>query len=84
MYEYEYDQIIEAASGHPVLPRGGSRISEEEILKSTFTLMKKGASGIVYGRNIFQHPRPDRMAQACKAVVHQGASVREALAILGR
>ncbi len=78
----EYDRIIEAASGRPVLPRGGSRISDEEILRRTFILMEKGASGIVYGRNIFQHLRPDRMVQACKAMVHQGASVREALAIL--
>jgi DhnA family fructose-bisphosphate aldolase class Ia len=78
----EYDQIIEAASGRPVLPRGGSRISDEEILRRTFILMEKGASGIVYGRNIFQHLRPEHMVQACKAMVHQGASVREALAIL--
>ena len=78
----EYDRIIEAASGRPVLPRGGSRVSDEEVLRRTFLLMEKGASGIVYGRNIFQSPKPDRMVRACNAMVHQGASAREALAIL--
>ncbi|HVN82865.1 MAG TPA: aldolase [Terriglobia bacterium] len=78
----EYGRIIEAASGRPVLPRGGSRVSDEEILRRTFILMEKGASGIVYGRNIFQHPRPERMVKACRAMVHQGATVQEAMAIL--
>lgn len=79
----EYPQIIEAASGRPVLPRGGSRVSDEEVLRRTFVLMQKGASGIVYGRNVFQHPRPECMARACKAIVHRGVPVAEALAILG-
>jgi len=78
----EFEKIIEAASGRPVLPRGGSRISEEEVLRRTHTMMQKGAAGIVYGRNIFQHPRPELMTQACKAIVHQGVSMGEALAIL--
>jgi DhnA family fructose-bisphosphate aldolase class Ia len=78
-----YAQIIEAASGRPVLPRGGSRVSDEELLRRTCVLMQKGASGIVYGRNVFQHPRPECVARACKAIVHQGASVAGALAILG-
>jgi DhnA family fructose-bisphosphate aldolase class Ia len=78
----EYHKIIEAASGRPVLPRGGSRIPDREILRRTHALMKQGAAGIVYGRNVFQHPHPVRMAKACKAIVHRSASVEEALQIL--
>jgi class I fructose-bisphosphate aldolase len=78
----EYYKVIEAASGKPVLPRGGSRISEEEVLRRTFELIRQGAAGIVYGRNIYQHPRPKQMAAACKSIVHAGASVETALAIL--
>jgi DhnA family fructose-bisphosphate aldolase class Ia len=36
----------------------------------------------VYGRNVFQHPHPVRMAEACKAIVHRSASVEDALQIL--
>jgi fructose-bisphosphate aldolase, class I len=78
----EYHTIIEAASGKPVLPRGGSKISERELLRRTHELIRQGASGIVYGRNIYQHPKPKLMAAACKAIVHGGASVEAALAIL--
>jgi DhnA family fructose-bisphosphate aldolase class Ia len=36
----------------------------------------------VYGRNIIQHPHPDRMTAALMAVVHDGAGVDEALTLL--
>jgi len=78
----EYHLVVEACSPRPLLPRGGSRVSDQEILERTYTLMQQGASGIVYGRNIYQHPHPERMVRACKAVVHEGASVEQALAML--
>jgi DhnA family fructose-bisphosphate aldolase class Ia len=44
--------------------------------------MTTGASGIVYGRNVIQHPRPTSMTRAFMAIVHDGASAAEALSIL--
>ncbi len=78
----EYHRVIEAASGKPVLPRGGSRVSDEEILTRTYALLQQGASGVVYGRNVFQHSQPEKMIRACRAIVHEGASVAAAMAIL--
>jgi class I fructose-bisphosphate aldolase len=78
----EYHKVIEAASGKPVLPRGGGRASDEEILNRTYALMQQGASGIVYGRNVIQHPHPEAMTRAFMAVVHEGADVRQAMSIL--
>jgi DhnA family fructose-bisphosphate aldolase class Ia len=78
----EYHLVVEASSPRPLLPRGGARVSEEEILTRTHTLILQGASGIVYGRNIYKHPHPARMIRACQAVVHEGATVVQALAIL--
>ncbi|BFH63447.1 hypothetical protein PAJ34TS1_40390 [Paenibacillus azoreducens] len=48
----EYHRVIEVASGVPVLVRGGGRASDEEIVHHTAELMKQGAAGIVYGRNV--------------------------------
>jgi len=78
----EYAQVIETASGTPVLLRGGSRISDKELLVRTHELMRLGAAGVVYGRNIYQHAHPERMLAACNAIVHKNASVAEAEAIL--
>lgn len=78
----EYHRVIEAASGKPVLPRGGGRASDEEILTRTHALMQQGAAGIVYGRNVIQHPNPERMTRAFMALVHDGATPGQAMNIL--
>jgi class I fructose-bisphosphate aldolase len=78
----EYHKIIEAA-GVPVLPRGGGRAPDREIFSRTVELIKQGSSGIVYGRNVIQHPNPRGMTEAFMAIVHKGAGVEEALKIVG-
>jgi len=77
----EYHRVIEVASGVPVLVRGGGRASDEEIMDRTVRLMNQGAAGIVYGRNVIQHPNPARMTQALMQIVHKGANAETALAI---
>jgi len=74
-----YHKVIEIAGNIPVLVRGGSKASEEEILARTEALLQQGASGIVYGRNIIQHPYPEKMTRALMAVVHQSVSAKDAL-----
>ncbi|WP_255570189.1 class I fructose-bisphosphate aldolase [Cohnella sp. CFH 77786] len=78
----EYHRVIEIASGVPVLVRGGGRASDEEIVRRTAELMNQGASGIVYGRNVVQHPNPAGMTRALMEIVHHGASADRALALL--
>jgi DhnA family fructose-bisphosphate aldolase class Ia len=78
----QYHLVVEAAAPRPLLPRGGARVSDLEILTRTHKLMEQGASGVVYGRNIYQHPHPARMIRACQAVIYDGASVEKAMGIL--
>ena len=42
-------------------------------------LMTQGARGIVYGRNVIQHPNPGGMTRALMAVVHDRISPEAAL-----
>lgn len=77
-----YHKVVEAASGIPVLVRGGGRVSDREILTRTQGLLEQGAAGIVYGRNVIQHPNPKGITRALMAMVHDGASVDEALALM--
>lgn len=78
----QYHKVIEAASGKPVLVRGGGRAADEEIFARTYAIMQEGASGIVYGRNVIQHPTPRKMTEAFMAIVHDGADVKKAMSIL--
>jgi len=70
----DYHKVIEIAQGIPVLVRGGGKVSDEEILARTSTLMGQGAKGIVYGRNVIHHANPAGMTKALMAVVHDGLS----------
>ena len=78
----EYHRVIEIAQGLPVLVRGGGRVPDAEILSRTAELMKQGARGIVYGRNVIQHANPGGMTRALMAVVHDGAAPDAAMAHL--
>jgi DhnA family fructose-bisphosphate aldolase class Ia len=78
----DFPRVIAVAAGMPVLVRGGGKASEHDILARTHALMQTGARGIVYGRNVIQHPRPTAMTRAFMAIVHEGAGVDAALAIL--
>lgn len=80
----DYHKVIEAASARPVLVRGGGRVSDQEVLRRTEMLMQQGAAGIVYGRNVIQHPDPPAMTQALMAIVHKAASAEEAGEILAK
>lgn len=77
-----YHQVVQVAGSVPVLVRGGGKVSDEEILQRTIELLAQGASGIVYGRNIIQHPRPAAITKALMGVVHDHLSIAAALKIV--
>lgn len=67
----DYPRVIEAAAPRPVLVRGGGRVSDEVLLARTEAVMACGAAGIVYGRNVIQHPQPTEITRALMAIVHR-------------
>lgn len=77
-----YHKVVETAGGIPVLVRGGGRVSDEVILQRTADLIAQGARGIVYGRNIIQHPHPAAMTRALMAVLHENATPAQAAKLL--
>ena len=78
----DYSKVITVAGDVPVLVRGGGRVDDRTLLERTIAVLDQGASGIVYGRNIIQHPKPAGITAALMAVLHKGVSVNEGLAII--
>jgi DhnA family fructose-bisphosphate aldolase class Ia len=78
----DYHHVIQTAGSVPVLVRGGGRVSDEDLLNRTAEVLKQGAAGIVYGRNIIAHPKPAKMTQALMAMLHNGTSAADALKIV--
>jgi len=74
----DYHQVVEAAVDVPVLVRGGGRVEDDELLRRTEAVLEQGARGIVYGRNVIQHPRPAALVAALMGILHEGMSAGQA------
>lgn len=79
--EESFRQIV-ASTGRPVLVAGGPLrdSSLRSLLHLVDQCLSAGAEGIIFGRNVWQHPRPDAVLAALAAMVHEAASVEQALA----
>jgi DhnA family fructose-bisphosphate aldolase class Ia len=75
--------VVEAARV-PVLVRGGGKEDLRTVLKKSAALMRQGAKGMVYGRNIYQHANPKAVVNALMAMIHRGADGDEAWDIYNR
>lgn len=66
----------------PVLIAGGPRLSDDRaVLTMVAESVAEGGKGVVFGRNIWQHPKPARMVAALLATL-RGAPLAEAEAAL--
>lgn len=76
----DFHRVVEAARC-PVLVRGGGKEDLAAVFAKSAALMRQGAMGMVYGRNIYQHANPSAVVRALMAIIHQDASGEEAVAI---
>jgi putative autoinducer-2 (AI-2) aldolase len=82
---YYCDDFSKVVEGCPVplVVAGGPKLdSDRAALELARRAIDEGAHGIDMGRNIWQSDRPVAMLKALRAVVHEKATVREALDVL--
>jgi len=73
----DFHKVVEGCPV-PIVIAGGKKIPEMDALLMTENAIKTGAKGVDMGRNIFQSDNPAGMIRAAKAIVHRGASAKEA------
>ncbi|MGQ9478523.1 MAG: 2-amino-3,7-dideoxy-D-threo-hept-6-ulosonate synthase [Thermoproteota archaeon] len=79
-----FRNVVESI-GVPVVIAGGPKApSTRDFMKMVHDAVSAGGAGVSIGRNVFQHNEPRRMAEAIKAIVHEGASVEYALEVAER
>ena len=67
----------------PVLIAGGEKMdSERAVIQMVKESLDAGGAGVFFGRNIWQHARPAHMVRALRALIHDRASVDQALDML--
>ena len=68
----------------PVVIAGGQKMdSTYDVLKMVYDSLQAGGAGISIGRNVFQHPNRTALVKALRAIVHENATVEQALEIVG-
>ncbi|MGQ3000252.1 MAG: class I fructose-bisphosphate aldolase [Variovorax sp.] len=75
----DFHRVVEAARC-PVLVRGGGKEDLGAVFAKSAALMRQGAMGMVYGRNIYQHANPNAVVRGLMAIIHDDASGEEAFA----
>jgi putative autoinducer-2 (AI-2) aldolase len=76
----DFHKVVEGCPV-PIVIAGGKKIPEMDALLMTENAISAGARGVDMGRNIFQSDNPVGMIRAAKAIVHRGASAKEAFEI---
>ncbi len=74
-----FKEVIIAANGKPVVIAGGHKISVANSLQNVENAMKAGASGISFGRNVFNADDISMYITAVKRIVFKGDSWRDCL-----
>jgi DhnA family fructose-bisphosphate aldolase class Ia len=76
-------EAVTSTSYVPIVILGGAkRGKERDMLSDIKTAIEVGAAGVAIGRNIWQSENPTAMTAAVAAIIHQKASVDEAMRIL--
>ncbi len=76
----DFESVVRACP-IPVIVAGGKKTPERDALQLTFDAVAGGAVGVDMGRNIFQSSAPVAMIRAVRAIVHDKASVEEAVGL---
>ncbi|MFP4175263.1 MAG: 2-amino-3,7-dideoxy-D-threo-hept-6-ulosonate synthase [Halobacteriales archaeon] len=74
-----YERVIDGCPVPVIIAGGPKAETKREVLTDIRDAMDVGARGIAMGRNIFQQDDVEGMTRAVSRVVHDGASVDEAL-----
>lgn len=85
VYTGSVESFSEVVNGCPVpvVIAGGEKMdSDEDIFRMVEDALAAGAAGLSIGRNAFQHKNPTKMIQALSQIVHNNATVEQAMEML--
>jgi fructose-bisphosphate aldolase, class I len=70
-----FRKVVQSAGRALVLVSGGEKVSDAELLEKVRDSMDAGATGIIFGRNVWQRPMPEalHLAQEFHAILREYA-----------
>jgi class I fructose-bisphosphate aldolase len=66
-----FSQVVQSAGNAFVLVSGGSKVSDDDLLEKVRWSMEAGATGLIFGRNMWQRPMDEALAltEKVKAII---------------
>ena len=61
-YEEGVKRVVESAGNSMVLFSGGSKVSDQDLIDKAKLAMDQGATGLIFGRNMWQRPMDEALA----------------------
>ena len=78
-----FKQVVDCCPVPVIIAGGPKSETSRDVLQMVKDCVTAGGAGLSIGRNVFQHPDPVKMVKALSILVHNDASVSEAMKILG-
>jgi putative autoinducer-2 (AI-2) aldolase len=83
-YCEDFEKVVKGCPV-PIVVAGGPKLATEaDALQLAFNSVREGAIGVDMGRNIWQSDHPVAMIKAIRAIVHEKASVKEAIELFNK
>jgi DhnA family fructose-bisphosphate aldolase class Ia len=79
-----FHSVVEACKPIPIVVAGGPTLPMKAMLSMAYEVVSAGGAGVSFGRNIFSRSNPRPYLKALKAIVHEGASLKQTLSRLGK
>ncbi len=77
-----FGRVVESVDIPIVIAGGAKSENHADVLQMIHESIQKGGKGVSLGRNVFMADDPAKMTKAIKAIVHENATVKEALQLL--
>jgi predicted phospho-2-dehydro-3-deoxyheptonate aldolase len=78
-----FKQVVDCCPVPVIIAGGPKSETSRDILQMVKDCVTAGGAGLSIGRNVFQHRDPAKMVKALSILVHNDATVSEAMKILG-
>ena len=76
-----YKRVVDACPSKLVVSGGPKLPSVRDVFQMTYDAMSIGASGVTYGRNVWQAENPGLIVKALMHIIHENGAVEEAMEI---
>lgn len=77
-----FKEVVRKCPAPVVLAGGAKAESDLDVLRLASDVMKAGAMGVTFGRNVFQNRDPTRIVRAVRRIVIEKGSVEDAMEVM--